>query len=151
MSPREANIVLAKAGQYDGRKADPDTATEWATALKGLRLEDCIEAVRWYYANGDGRWVMPKDIRRHVNIIRQDRIERGRGFLVPPDFPENLTDEQHTLAYQDWETSALRALADGQPPNLAQRQLSPDMPSDVAAIRKALRPPAKPNAEQESA
>ena len=146
MTPIEANAVLALAGQYDGRKPDADTATEWAGELSGYSVRDCIEAVRAHYRDTD-RWIMPVHIIRRIKAIRLDRIERGKPFMVPPPELDALEGDAHTIGYARWEAGEHRKLADGADPRRLDEMRTLPPPEVRAALDALRKPPATPDAD----
>lgn len=139
MTPLEANAILAKAGQYDGRKPDVDTAIEWADELAGFQVHDCIEAVRDHYREGH-RWVMPSDLIGRIKAVRTDRIERHKWKLRIPAHIADMEDgPEHDAAQSAWLAGAYRAIADGQiPPTPETRAIGTGY---AASIKAALPPP----------
>ncbi len=149
MTPIEANLVLAKAGQYDGRKPDVEAAIEWAAELHGYRLEDCIEAIRAHYRDGH-RWVMPSDIIARIKAIRTDRIERHKWKLRIPAHIADMEDgPEHDAAQSEWLAGAYAAIADGQIPPTPEASA---IGTGYAASIKAALPPSPPkrNDDEES-
>ena len=140
MTPREANVILALSGQVDGRKPDKQTAITWAKALDGLRLTDCTAAVEAHQRESVGVWLEPGIIRARVNRVRNDRVERHKWKLSPPDSISEMEDgPEHTLAHSRWYAAEIEAIANGDiPPE--PRALTTGT-GYAAAIRAALTPP----------
>jgi len=139
MTPLEANAILAKAGQYDGRKPDADTAEEWADELTGYRVTDCVAAVRAHYRDTD-RWVMPSHLIGRIKGERNDRIERHKWKLRLPAHIADMEDgPEAVIAESRWRAEAIERIANGEiPPE--PRALTTGT-GYAAAIRAALTPP----------
>lgn len=95
MTPAEAQVLLSMAASVDNRKPDPDAAKAWAAMLNGLRLEDCIQAVREHYTDST-EWLMPAMVRTRVKRIRAKRIEEHPPVIPPPGLSD--ADERRFLA-----------------------------------------------------
>lgn len=92
MTPADAAKLLALAAAFDRRTVGESDAMAWADALDGLRLEDCIQAVKDHYRASD-KWVMPSNVREGVRLIRRARLERDPEALPdadPNDVPAYL-------------------------------------------------------------
>ena len=151
MTPREANVILALSGQVDGRKPDKHTAITWAKALDGLRLTDCTAAVEAHQRESVGVWLEPGIIRARVNRVRNDRVERHKWKLSPPDSISEMEDGPgHTLAHSRWYAEAIEELANGEiPPEPRALTSGPvDTSAHMAAIRASCAPPAEPSTEE---
>jgi len=146
MTPREANAVLATAGQFDGRKPDHETAITWADELGSTNVHDCIEAVKAHYRDTD-RWIMPFHIIGRIKAIRQDRIERGKPFLTPPPELDALEGDAHTIGYARWEAGEHRKLADGADPRRLDEMRTLPPPEVRAALDALRKPPPAPDAD----
>lgn len=90
MTPREANIVITKAGLFDGRKSSVEASEAWGEALGAITLEDALEAVRIHYSRSQG-YIMPADIVAIVNVKRKKAREAEES---------RLRDEERRLALE---------------------------------------------------
>lgn len=77
MTPAEAAELLTIASGYDSRTYEALQAAAWSTALHGLDLEDCRQAVHQHYRNSTD-WLMPATIRLLVRNMVRDRQEAFR-------------------------------------------------------------------------
>jgi hypothetical protein len=82
MNPSEATVLLTAAAAIDNRKVNEITAREWARALDGLHLEECLTALRQFRRQATNEYLMPGHIRERVRIARDEAyakaaIERG--------------------------------------------------------------------------
>jgi hypothetical protein len=82
MNPSEATVLLSAAAAIDNRKVNEITSREWARALDGLQLEECLTALRQFRRQATSEYLMPGHIRERVRIARDEAhakaaIERG--------------------------------------------------------------------------
>lgn len=105
MTPDEAGVLLGMAATVDNRKPDADAAKAWAAMLHGLRLEDCIEAIRDHYT-ASTEWLMPAKVRADVKRIRAKRIEKHPPLVPPPGLDD--------AAELSWLAAARRRIGDGE-------------------------------------
>jgi hypothetical protein len=118
MTPTDAGQLLAIAATIDNRKPNAIAAKAWASALEGLRVADCEQAiVRHYRRTRD--FLMPFDIIREVKTIRYERLEAHIQKHGPLQPPADL-DPDDTGAYADWlhEEQTRIANGDDEPPAL---------------------------------
>jgi hypothetical protein len=96
-----AQAVLGKASLYDQTISTPDRGVimAWQTALEGLDLQDCLDAVDEHYRYESKR-VMPADVRKLV--------ERKRAAMDRPLSSEDVLDELDAVV--EWETKHNRQL-----------------------------------------
>lgn len=104
MTPAEAQVLLSMAATVDNRKPDPDAAKAWAAMLDGLRVEDCMQAIREHYTEST-EWLMPAMVRARVKRIRAKRIADHPPLVPPP----GLDDAQE----RQWLAGARRHIGDG--------------------------------------
>lgn len=105
MTPDEAGVLLGMAATVDNRKPDADAAKAWAAMLDGLRLEDCIVAIREHYSKST-EWLMPAKVRADVRRIRAARIEKHPPLVPPPGLDDD--------AERTWLAAAKRRIGDGE-------------------------------------
>lgn len=104
MSPAEAQVLLSMAATVDNRKPDADAAKAWAAMLDGLRVEDCMQAIREHYTEST-EWLMPAMVRARVKRIRAKRIADHPPLIPPP----GLSDAEE----RQWLAGARRHIGDG--------------------------------------
>lgn len=104
MSPAEAQVLLSMAATVDNRKPDADAAKAWAAMLDGLRVEDCMQAIREHYTEST-EWLMPAMVRARVKRIRAKRIADHPPLVPPP----GLSDAEE----RQWLAGARRHVGDG--------------------------------------
>lgn len=86
MTPSEATVILSAAAAVDNRIITEVTAREWADALKGLELDECLEALRLFRRTATIEYLMPGHIRERVRIARDYaamRLVATRGIEKP--------------------------------------------------------------------
>lgn len=113
MTPREANIIITKAGLFDGRQSSVEKAEAWAEVLDGIELDEALEAVARHYRRSNA-YLMPADIRGLVKSIRDDREReaakhRPRLEVVGTPPPGGSVKAMMAL----YESGELEAAADG--------------------------------------
>lgn len=69
MTPREVNLLLAKAAALDPRIGSlirdggaVHVAQEWCTILRPLTFEDALAAMREHYSQAGARMLLPGDV-----------------------------------------------------------------------------------------
>jgi hypothetical protein len=116
MSPAQAAALLGLCSACgDNRKPDEDVAKTWALLLDDLRFEDCQEAIVAHYRDS-GDWIMPADIRRHVEAVRRERI-RAAGNLterIPLAIHSMEDGPEQQEAERAWLREAARRIGDGE-------------------------------------
>ena len=123
MTPAEAQVLLSMCATVDNRKPDEDAARSWAALLDGLRVEDCIAAIKAHYSESTA-WLMPAEIRTRVRRLRAKRIE-SHPPLVPP---AGLTDAEE----RKWIAAARRRIGDGE--KVADPRAIDARPRDMRAL-----------------
>jgi len=123
---------------------DEWTPDAWFDVLAGVRAGDALAAVK--HLAKTQAFIAPSEVLARVRYVRNDRLERGRPSLSPPDWIGELEDgPEQVIAHARWLADAERSLADGNPPQ--QPRALTTMPPDVAAIRAQLTPPAAPDTD----
>lgn len=136
MSPAQAAALLGLCSACgDNRKPDEDVAKTWALLLDDLRFEDCQEAIVTHYRNS-GDWIMPADIRKHVEAVRRERV-RAAGDLserLPLHVSSMEDGPEHDEAYRLWLREATRRIGDGELVDDVAPRLQL-VPADTARIK----------------
>lgn len=119
-------VILTRyvAAMCPAQKFDEYTPDAWFDVLGDLRLEDARTAVANVARTQP--FIAPAEIRSEVRRIRDDRLDRLEGFLIPPA-------ELSPTGYRDWLIDARKRIADG--------TFEPDPPevtADPDAIKAAI-------------
>lgn len=75
MTPEQTGAVLAKMSVYDQRNVSSTDVLAWHEIIGHLDLDECLHAVRVFYAEHADRRATPADIRK----LATDRRVRERG------------------------------------------------------------------------
>lgn len=125
---------------------DEYTPDAWYDVLSDITFEDARSAVNQLARQQT--FIAPNEVRQVVMAIRRDRIERGRGYLAPPKWLDDMPDgPEQAIAYRDWIQQAERDLADGREPESATPipgigapdELRRQFPHIIAAIEQVQR------------
>lgn len=107
MTPADTAELLTFAAAFDRRTIGKADVLAWHTVLTDITLQDAKDAVTAHYSR-ETRWIMPADIRQHVQAQRADTAAdfQGPGLSAaipdadPDDVPAYLAavKEQRTRA-----------------------------------------------------
>lgn len=117
MTPAQAQILISTAAAFDNRKPDLTgvAAESWAAALEGVNLDDAKQAIVSHYSQSRD-WIMPADIRKHVNAVREERV-RAAGSLterIPLAIHSMEDGPEQQEAERTWLREAARRIGDGE-------------------------------------
>ena len=85
MTPAQAQMLLGIAASFDNRKPSEEAAVAWSVALRGLRFEDCRDAIVEHYVARPDDWLAPGHIVAIVKRVRAKRIHDHPPLTPPPD------------------------------------------------------------------
>lgn len=94
VTPAEVARVLAKAAAFDQRTVGAADVAAWHEILAPYDLADALEAITRHYRNSTDR-VMPAELRKLTNVIRDERHRRELGrsdaLALPSRFEDDVT------------------------------------------------------------
>lgn len=111
MTPADTAELLTFAAAFDRRTIGKADVLAWHTVLTDITLQDAKDAVTAHYGR-ETRWIMPADIRQHVQVQRADTAADFQGPGLSAAIPDADPDDvrAYLAAVKEQRTRA----ADGQ-------------------------------------
>lgn len=122
MRVSDAVVLLAAAAAVDNRIVSESTAQEWAYALAGYELGECLEALRRFRRETVGVYLEPGHIRQRVKAARDEQWARSawkRGLpAAPPASRKSVEEARATVEQMLAKRRSARAESNEVPPEI---------------------------------